>query len=111
MAISNYDFEIASALLEKKNYEELLGYVLPHATAGDANAQCLMGFLWEHGLGVPPDLTQAERWLQKAADQNSPVAWNNLGTFWLGRGEQEKAKHCYRKAVELGFTMAAPLAK
>jgi Tfp pilus assembly protein PilF len=36
---------------------------------------------------------------------------NNLGTLLLGKGETEKAKACYRKAVELGFTMAAPLAQ
>jgi Flp pilus assembly protein TadD len=39
------------------------------------------------------------------------VAWNNLGTLLLGKGETEKAKACYRKAVELGSTMAAPLAR
>ena len=106
-----YDFEVASSLLEQKDYERLWAYALPHANAGDANAQCLMGFLCERGLGVLPDLDEAERWLSKAADQDNPVAWNNLGTFWAMRGDTETSKRCYQKAVELGFTMAGPLAK
>jgi TPR repeat protein len=111
MVKANYDFEQAFALLEKKSFEEAWKYALPHANAGDSNAQCLVGLLCEHGLGTALDLQEAERWLRKAADQNNPVAWNNLGTFWSGRGELEKATLCYRRAVELGFTMAAHLAK
>ena len=111
MMSNSYDFEFASALLEKKNCGELWRYALPHANAGDPNAQCLLGFLCEHGLGVVSDLDEAERWLRKATEQDNPVAWNNLGTFWAGRREWEKSKQCYRRAVELGFVMAAPLAK
>jgi uncharacterized protein len=110
MVNDSYDFELAFAMLERKSYDELRRYVLVHANAGDSDAQCLMGFLCEHGLGGPSDLNEAERWLLKAAEQNNPVAWNNLGTFWAAKGEKEKAKRCYQKAVELGFTMAAPLA-
>jgi Flp pilus assembly protein TadD len=63
------------------------------------------------------DLVSLGTWMKrnagsrKAATQNNPVAWNNLGTLFLSKGEKEKAKECYRKAVELGFTMAEPLAK
>lgn len=70
-----------------------------------------MGFLCEHGFGVPPEAEEAQRWLRKAAEQNNPVAWKNLGTLLLQKGEPEKAKECYHRAVELGFTMAALLAQ
>ena len=109
MVNENYDFELASALFEKKSYEEVRRYVLAHANAGDSNAQCFMGFLCEHGFGAPPDVDEAERWLNKAAEQNNALAWNNLGTFWTLR-DPKKSKLCFRRAVELGFTMAAPLA-
>jgi hypothetical protein len=36
---------------------------------------------------------------------------HNLGTLLLGKGQPDEAKECYRKAVELGFVMAAPLAR
>ncbi len=107
----NYNFEAALVLLQQKDYEQLWTYALPFANAGDSNAQCLMGFLCENGLGVLSNLHEAERWLREAAEQNNPVAWNNLGTLLLSKGENEQAKKCYQRAVELGFTMAAPLAK
>ena len=96
----NYDF----AKAEKR--QELLEYVLPYANAGDADAQVEMGFLYSTGTGVPRDLSEAERWLMKAAEQDHPLAWNNLGTLFQER-DQDKAKQCYRRAVELGFLPAS----
>jgi TPR repeat protein len=109
MAKNTYDFEYASALTETKDFAKALEYVLPHANAGDSNAQCMMGFLCE--FGPLQDLAAAERWLRKVAEQCNAVAWNNLGTLLLHKGENQNAKECYRRPVELGFTMAAPLAE
>jgi len=111
MAKNSYDFDYASALLKTKDFARTREYVLPFANEGDSNAQCMMGLLCEHGFGASPDVQEAERWLRKAAEQSNAVAWNNLGTLLLGKGDNEEAKACYRKAVELGFTMAAPLAQ
>lgn len=107
----NYNFEAALLLLQQKDYEQLWRYALTFAKAGDSNAQCLMGLLCENGLGVLSNLQEAERWLREAAEQNNPVAWNNLGTLLLRKGENEQAKNCYQRAVELGFTPATLLAK
>jgi hypothetical protein len=109
--VDSYDFEHASALLRTEKFSEAWEYALPFASAGDSNAQCLMALLNENGLGVAVNLDQAESWLRKAAEQNNPVAWNNLGTHLLRKGENGNAKKCYQQAVELGFTMAVPLAK
>jgi len=111
MANDNYDFEVACALLDKKSYEELWSYALPYAKSGDSNAQCLIAFLHQFGFGVPTDLDEAERWLRYAAHRNNPIAWNNLGTLLVAKGEKEEAKRCYQKAVELGFLSATHLAK
>jgi hypothetical protein len=111
MADDSYDFDDAWVLFKSNDFAAAREYVLPHANEGDSNAQCMMGFLCEHGFGTSRDVQEAERWLRKAAEQNNPVAWNNLGTLLLGRGKDEKAKACYCKAVELGFTMANPLAQ
>ena len=111
MADDSYDFDYAWALFKRNDFAGLRDYALHHANEGNSNAQCMMGFLCEHGFGAFRDVREAARWLRKAAAQNNPVAWNNLGTLLLGKGEDEKAKACYRKAVELGFTMAAPLAE
>lgn len=109
MAANSYDFEYASALAESQDFAKAWEYVLPHANAGDSNAQCMMGFLCE--FGPSRDVETAEQWLGKAAEQSNAVAWNNLGTLLLQKGQPENAKECYRRAVELGFTMAAPFAK
>jgi uncharacterized protein len=111
MPKDRYDFNIAAALMRQKEYARALAYGLPYANAGNADAQCLMGLLYEHGMGVSMDLDEAERWLRKAAQQDNAVAWNNLGTLLLSKGDHEQAKNCYQQAVELGFIMAAPLAK
>jgi TPR repeat protein len=109
MVDDSYDFEHASALVEMTDFARAWEYVLPFANSGDSNAQCMMGLLCQFGLSR--DLKEAERWLRKAAEQDNAVAWNNLGTLLLQKGESESAKECYRKAVKLGFTMAANLAK
>lgn len=111
MANNNYDFELALALLKKKSYEELWSYALAHAKSGDSYAQCLIAFLYQFGFGVPTDLDEAERWLRYATHRNNSIAWNNLGTLLLTKGEKKEAKRCYQKAVELGFTPATHLAK
>jgi TPR repeat protein len=67
-----------------------------------------MGFLYEHGLGVERDVGEAERWLIKAANQDNPVAWNNLGTLYLGVGKTEDARRCYARAAALGLDVAKP---
>jgi len=72
------------------------------------------GFLYQVELGVPRDIVEAERWLLRAAEQNNPVAWNNLGSLYLYlccEGERvpenkEKAGQCYLRAKELGFKPA-----
>jgi uncharacterized protein len=84
---------------------------LHYAQAGDSNAQCLIAWLYECGFGVQKDVNEAEGWLRKAAEQDNPVAWNNLGTLLTMIGKFEATKQCYQKAVTLGFMMSALLAK
>jgi TPR repeat protein len=105
---SHYEFEKALVLLEAKQYRELLQYALPYATAGEADAQVQMGLLYSLGLGVVSDPDEAERWLMEAAEQDHPLAWNNLGTL-LHDKDEERSRECYRRAVELGFAPACGL--
>lgn len=102
MVHDKYDFELACTFLEQKAYEELWKYALPYADSGDSNAQCLISLPNQYGLGTATDLEEAERWLRKATAQDNPVAWNNLGTLLMMKGENEKSKRCYQKAVALG---------
>lgn len=81
------------------------------AEAGDAAAQCDLGYAYEKGNGVPVDYKAALNWYRKAADQNLPMGFNNVGSIYavgLGvpRNETEAIKW-FRKAAEGGFAPAA----
>lgn len=113
MVIPEYNFDSVSEALERKEYESVLQMALPHAKAGNADAQVMVSLLYEHGFGVAWDVLEAERWLLKAAEQDSAVAWNNLGTMYAMRHPElahrwGDARRCYAKAKELGFNCAEP---
>jgi len=105
-----YELDTVVALLQAKEYARLLEYVRKSAECGVSEAECELGNIYFCGQGVPADPVEAERWLTKAALQNNPVAWNNLGTLYSSYDAQ-KSKQWYKRAVELGFMSAAHLAK
>jgi uncharacterized protein len=49
------------------------------AAAGNARAQGLLGFMHEHGHGVPQDFAIAAEWYTRSAEQGDPTA-----QYWLG---------------------------
>ncbi|MGI8991734.1 MAG: hypothetical protein ACR2I2_19400 [Bryobacteraceae bacterium] len=51
---------------------------------------------------------EAVFWYNRAANQDSPIAWNNLGTIYLHglqgiSADRSRALMCYKRAHELGF--------
>jgi TPR repeat protein len=110
---SKYEFEIAMQAFTRGDYGDVLRTALPHAKAGNSDAQCMIALLYQCGFGVIRDLAEAERWLLRATEQNSPLAWNNLGTLYAVGGPgltkgPEQARQCYQRAKELGFDCAKP---
>src|SRR5579871_4464764 len=49
------------------------------AEAGDAAAQTSLGWIYQKGTGTKPDMKEAVKWFEKAADQNNPEALVALG--------------------------------
>src|SRR6516164_11845458 len=47
---------------------------VPLAEAGDARAQCGLGFMYYSGRGVPRDSARAAEFFQRAAEQGEPTA-------------------------------------
>jgi TPR repeat protein len=91
-------------------YGWVLSYVRPFAEHGLADAQCMMGLLYQAGAGVEQDGTRALDWYAKAAAQNHAVAWNNLGTIFMTGlpgipPDAAESSRCYEKANALGFTV------
>lgn len=60
------------------NYSEALKWIRPAAREGSADAQCLLGYMYERGLGVAEDMSEALKWYRKASEQGNDTARKNL---------------------------------
>ncbi len=91
----------------KRDYVESEQWFLVAAKAGDADAQCSVGTLYENGWGVAKDTQEAIRWFKKAAEKNAPGALEKLAeTYWMGKGvpkDSVEAVKWFRKAAEQGL--------
>lgn len=99
----------ASAGMTPEEVKEFEGYKAK-AEKGDANAQCILGYCYDSGIGVAKDEVEAVKWYRKAADQGNAQAQSNLGgCYAIGRGvakDEVEAVKWYRKAAEQGFALA-----
>jgi len=71
-----------TAIFARGNYVEAAKKTLPRAERGDAAAQALLGFMFEHGRGVPQDYVAAVYWYTCAAEQGHPTAQYLLGLMY-----------------------------
>ena len=80
------------------------------AEQGNADAQNILGNMYEHGRGVTKDYAKAVEWYRKSAEQGYVYAQNNLGRmYYYGRGvsrDYAKAMKWYRKSAEQGDVTA-----
>ena len=113
MTLPNYNPGPVLEAIEREDYQSALEMALPYANAGNSVAQVTVAVLYEAGLGVGRDVIEAERWLIKAASQNDPVAWNNLGALYAVKHAELShrwvdARRCYERAKELGVSAGEP---
>lgn len=54
--------------------KEETAHLLKMAKQGDAEAQYKVGQMYEKGIGVTKDISEAQQWYQKASEQNYPKA-------------------------------------
>ena len=92
---------------ERDDYAAALIELRPLAEQGDADAQTNLAIMFENGLGVPQDYTEAVKWYQRAAEQGHAGAQNNLGVMYgNGRGvpqDHAEAVKWYQLAAEQGI--------
>lgn len=90
-----------------QRYAESLPLLTASAHQGDAEAQCLLGNLYQLGLGsVEIDEAAAIQWYYRAASQGYGVATSNLaGMVWPISSEAAAA--LYQLAQQQGFAQAA----
>ena len=96
----------AWAIEQQKDFKAILEIVPPLAEQGDANAQALLGRMYEEGVGVKQDNVKAVKWYSRAAEQGIAEAQFNLGVmYYNGRGVQVNkslAKEWLGKACDNG---------
>jgi hypothetical protein len=77
------------------------------ADQGNANAFQNLGFMYEKGLGVPQDNTEALKWYRKAADQGQPDAQKSFTRLSEVENAVEQQKEADAKhAVEIAPLLA-----
>jgi TPR repeat protein len=92
------------------DYRSAIAILLPIAEAGDPEAQCVIGNLYQLGLGVAIDIEEAAKWYRKSSEQGYGVASNNLAGIILSGyygGDralnQVQAEALFQKAIAQNF--------
>ena len=76
-----------------QSLEQQFENAMAEANAGDANAQNLLGAIYQTGSGVGRNDEEAARWYSKAAAQGDAAAQANLGSMYMeGKGVPRDAK-------------------
>lgn len=77
----------AYAAYARGDYVTAAALLIPLAWQGDARAQGMVGYLYEHGKGVPQDFVVAAQWYGCAAEQGDATAQYLFGLAYdKGRG-------------------------
>jgi len=106
---SQIDRENAMEYLMKCQESEVKDW-LADAEKGDAQAQCELGYAYQHGNGVPQNMSEAAKWFRKSAEQGCAEAQVSLGVMYhLGMkfdmgvvGDIDEARRWYQKAAAQG---------
>ena len=91
------------------DYMTVYQLVKPQAEKGDADAQFILGYLYDEGKGVPQDYTEAAKWYGRAANQGNKAARHNLGLINdQGQVSKDRAEmgKWHRGAAETGNAAA-----
>lgn len=95
---------------EQYSGEEAAFWYRKAAEQGDADAQYLIGSLYDNGEGVPKDAGEAANWYRQAAEQGHVDAQFCLGRlYFMGKGVPEdagEAANWFRQADEQGHAGA-----
>jgi TPR repeat protein len=100
--------EAGLAAFEAEDYVKAFELLKPLAEQGNAEAQCIIGSIYDLGLGIESNALEAVKWYKKSASQGYGVASNNLGTIFYSGHEgidmnRAEASEWYQKARQQGF--------
>jgi Sel1 repeat-containing protein len=103
-------YEDGAAAYNRADYATARRLWLPLAEAGNAEAQTMLGIIYEEGQGVSQDYAAAVTWYRRAADQQHPDAQFYLACMHdCGKGvpiDPAAAANWLTKAADQGHTDA-----
>ncbi|MDX2231320.1 MAG: tetratricopeptide repeat protein [Leptolyngbyaceae cyanobacterium bins.349] len=102
------DLTAGIAAFENQNYHNALTILTPLANQGSDEAQCILGCMYQLGLGVQANSAIAADWYQRSAEQGNGLAANNLaGLILMGyegkAPNRNEASQWYDWATRQGF--------
>ena len=76
------EIDLASGLaaFESKHFSRAMQYLSPLAKAGNAEAQYRVAIMFQNGLGLVAQDTQASTWQHHAAEKNNGLAQHRHGS-------------------------------
>lgn len=99
-------FNIGGIYTRQKKYEKALEYYEKAAAQGHVYAQLHIGWIYQKGIGVPSDLTEAHKWYKKVADTNFPEGQFYLGALYSYQKNYKMALEYYEKAAAQDYIPA-----
>jgi TPR repeat protein len=110
-AAGSAPFAEAERAYNEQDYATAMKLAMPLAEAGDADAQYLVGRMYEKGQGVPADKAKVLLWYRKSAEGGNAKAQYKLGAgYAMGfsglKQSNEKAKKWIKMSAEQGYHRA-----
>ncbi len=110
ISLASADFDAGIAAYQANDLPLAYREFREAAEAGHMDSQFNLGLMYEKGIGVEQDETEAVAWYTRAAEQGSAFAQYNLAVLYEnGRGAEvdfAKANQWYRKASVQGDALA-----
>ena len=98
------DFQKGVRAYRAENYALAHRLLLMFAVEGDAEAQTMIGSIYQLGLGgFQANENEASKWYLLASEKGNGLASNNLGTMALLRGNREEARRYFQTSRNQGF--------
>jgi len=102
--------EDAEAAYDRGDFVTARTLLRPLADQGNAQAQMLLGYIYDNGKDVEPDHAEAIKWYRKAAEQGEANAQYHLGAIYhYGQGvakDRVRAAKWFQKAAKQGQVYA-----
>jgi len=99
------DLEAGKRAYEQRDYTTALKELKLLAEQGNAEAEALLGLMYNLGRGVPLDVDQAMKWFKAAADQGNAEGQCRLGSLYL-KTDTAQGLRLLKLSAEQGFADA-----